>query len=694
MTDRKLVTLRHVDKILEITGADKIELAIVDGWQCVVKKGEFKEGDRGFFFEIDSLVPSDDPRFAFLEPKFRVKTIRLRGQLSQGLMMPMSILTEDETERLAASPEMDDFTDFFNVQKYEVPSPMGGQQKGTFPTHLVPKTDQERVQNLSREILGYTYGQFEVTEKLDGCHPYNAHVHLWDGGRMKIGEIVNQKLTPTLVGMDQDGNLVPSKVLDHYNNGRKSNWLDIYVERSVISGGGNHSKRIRITDNHEVWTGEWCEAKTLQSGDSLKFPVKAISDNALRVIRDSLLGDGSLHSTGSNFAYSESHKADHGPYVEYLQQSLGNVAKGELQKVTSGYGSNMIRVNSIQNYLLTQLYHEWYPNGRKTIPNNLSWMDDASVAKWYMDDGSLSHHEGQRDRACFATNGFSKDEVDRLGARLTEMYGVSTTTYFSKGWTLRVNAGRDNSIANMWHKIAPWIVPCMRYKLPAQHQDTIQKTYPIGGVIEQLEDLIVIDVQQSEYIGVGYDIHTETENYVCQNAMVHNCSCTIWHHKPDIAVEQEGYIGVASRNWEMSQYGESVYNAMLEKYDLKAKLTSLGRNLAIQGEIIGPKIQNNKYKLATQELHVFDIYDIDKQQYLGHGERRALTEMLDLPHVPIIEIDDELKEKMLDLNSLLNMADGKSKLADVPREGLVFKHKLGQLSFKAISNKWLLHHKA
>src|SRR5262245_19843366 len=62
---RKLASIHRVASIESIQGADAIELARIQGWQCVVKKGEFCTGDRGVFFEIDSQPP-DTPVFSFL----------------------------------------------------------------------------------------------------------------------------------------------------------------------------------------------------------------------------------------------------------------------------------------------------------------------------------------------------------------------------------------------------------------------------------------------------------------------------------------------------------------------------------------------------------------------------------------------------------------------------------------------------
>ena len=96
---RKLVTIRKIDDIVPIEGADAIELVKIDGWQCVAKKGEFQKGDLCVYFEIDSFLPVI-PEFEFLRKSsfkrmgekegFRIKTIRLRGQLSQGLVLPVT----------------------------------------------------------------------------------------------------------------------------------------------------------------------------------------------------------------------------------------------------------------------------------------------------------------------------------------------------------------------------------------------------------------------------------------------------------------------------------------------------------------------------------------------------------------------------------------------------------------------------
>jgi len=183
MSNRKLVTLRTIKELKPIIDADNIELARIDGWQCVVKKGEFEVGDLGLYFEVDSLLPQDD-RWAFLEKyKWRVKTIRLRGVVSQGLLLPLDILTESEKEGLVEfakdtlngsiidlAKERIDLSDLFGVEKYEHPDKYNDSNdtRGGFPAFL-HKTDQERIQNLVDEYeTDFKFHPYEITEKLEG----------------------------------------------------------------------------------------------------------------------------------------------------------------------------------------------------------------------------------------------------------------------------------------------------------------------------------------------------------------------------------------------------------------------------------------------------------------------------------------------------------------------------------------------
>lgn len=160
--ERKLVSIQGVDAIAPIEGADNIMQARVMGWTVVVKKGEFAPGDRCVFFEIDSVLPDGPAWSEFMRPRgFRVRTVKLRGVLSQGLALPVSILG-------GAVPEPGiDLRDRLGVVKYEPVLPDAREVAGPFPGR-VPKTDEIRLQS-ALGVLGELAGrEFFVTTKCDG----------------------------------------------------------------------------------------------------------------------------------------------------------------------------------------------------------------------------------------------------------------------------------------------------------------------------------------------------------------------------------------------------------------------------------------------------------------------------------------------------------------------------------------------
>lgn len=176
MTERKLATVRRIDDVVEIENADAIECAIIGGWNVVIKKGEFKAGDLAVYFEIDSWIPKELAPFLFEGKEFegvegaRLRTKKLRGVMSQGLLLPISILDTAKNEECEHDWEVgDDVTEVLGIKKWDKPinPQLTGLAKGNFPS-FIPKTDQERVQNLTKEIEQMQGQEFEVTIKLDG----------------------------------------------------------------------------------------------------------------------------------------------------------------------------------------------------------------------------------------------------------------------------------------------------------------------------------------------------------------------------------------------------------------------------------------------------------------------------------------------------------------------------------------------
>jgi RNA ligase (TIGR02306 family) len=175
---RKMATIRKIDSLRPIEGADAIECAIVGGWTVVVKKGEYSAGDLAVYCEIDSFIPTAIAPFLTKPDNYpkvfegiegeRLRTMKLRGQLSQGLLLPLGIGVYDTN---AVLEEGVDVSQLLGIVKYEAPVPaaLAGEVRGMFPSRI-PKTDQERVQNLKAELAEWLNdgSHWEVTEKLEG----------------------------------------------------------------------------------------------------------------------------------------------------------------------------------------------------------------------------------------------------------------------------------------------------------------------------------------------------------------------------------------------------------------------------------------------------------------------------------------------------------------------------------------------
>ena len=167
--DRCLAMVVKIIQIDPIPGADAIELAHVLGWQVIIKKGEFQVGDLAIYFSIGAVLPVENPHFAFLKGK-ELKTRKILNTLSQGLLGPLSWVLSDFPNR-GNLQEDDDLTQLLQikkaVRKEELSVYTSNGRKATFPS-LIPKTDEERIQNASKKMKNFLNKPVVITQKYDG----------------------------------------------------------------------------------------------------------------------------------------------------------------------------------------------------------------------------------------------------------------------------------------------------------------------------------------------------------------------------------------------------------------------------------------------------------------------------------------------------------------------------------------------
>lgn len=185
-----MVSVETIKSLEPIEGADRLELATVKGWKVVVQKDLYQPGDEALYFEVDSFLPISYPQFAHLEPRgikvvdgvvgHVLKTIKLRGQISQGMLVPISEFPDGVPQ----------------IEKWEkpVPSYVEGQLAGDFPYGWCPKTDAERIQNLDHALGKIQSHDWIATEKIDGT----STTFINDNGQLRVTSRNNEIMPPSL----------------------------------------------------------------------------------------------------------------------------------------------------------------------------------------------------------------------------------------------------------------------------------------------------------------------------------------------------------------------------------------------------------------------------------------------------------------------------------------------------------------
>lgn len=192
MNERSLAHIELIKELIEIPGADKIEVAKILGWESVVKKGEFKVGQKICYIEVDAVMP-EKPEYEFLRDRnFRIRTIKLRGQISQGLVIPLPItwdtrpigmdvtgdlgitkyLSPSEREEITQQEHKPHWTKRYKITnwlwkyKWFRELIISKKQKSNFP-YWISKTDEERIQNMPKVLEQFKDKEVYVTEKID-----------------------------------------------------------------------------------------------------------------------------------------------------------------------------------------------------------------------------------------------------------------------------------------------------------------------------------------------------------------------------------------------------------------------------------------------------------------------------------------------------------------------------------------------
>ena len=301
---RKLASIQKIEKLSPIPNADMIEVASVLGWNLVVKKGEFNVGDICVYFEVDSYLDVNDSRYEFLKnssfrnnefmgPGLRIKTITLRGCLSQGLALPVSIFPEIVNPQIG-----DDVTEILKVRKWEMPEMLGssGNAIGDKP-YGIPTTDETRCQSmdvLRQELLGKPY---YISTKIDGtsCTIYYLHNKVGVCGRNN--EYKNDDKSPMWKYFNE--NNIPQKLIDYRRN---------LIIQGEFAGPGIQKNRLKLK-------GPGFYVFNIMTDDMKLLPL----DDMIQICNDLGLTHVPIEERGDNFNYT---------LEELLEKARGKYSSG------------------------------------------------------------------------------------------------------------------------------------------------------------------------------------------------------------------------------------------------------------------------------------------------------------------------------------------------------------------------------
>lgn len=642
-----LVHLVKLAKVGDHPNGDNLSITTVYGQPVILRRGSLSKGDLAVFVPPDSVLPTNPEspvlKDSGLPPGHRVEARRLRGIFSNGFLIPArEVFSPADLETIQVG---DHVAERLGITKYEdagdklATTGENERDHGYMPvyTDLDGFAKYRKVIKEGEEVV--------LTEKIHGCVPFDAPITLVDGTRKHMNQI---RVGDYVMGVDAQGKAVPSQVLETFDNGKAEKWLKISGKR-IGAGRGNNYFALTCTPNHEVFcNGKYIPASQIKPGDkvtSLRTDL-GLSPSKMQVLLGKLLGDGSLslHPTAKTAHVTFSHRFDDQEYLGWTREALGELDSGTTDVLTSGFGTNMVRGRTINNFFIREKFESFLQSGQKQVPE---WVADEltplAMAFWYMDDGSLGHHDDQEDRVHFAVCGFNDDSCTVLLRGLARL-GIQGQLYKSGSEEnhnrIRLNADEAEKFFLM---VAPYIPPSMQRKLPLRYRGS-EGWIPssISEYKTTLVSLVVDSVEETPKQSSRYDIKTETKNYFANGILIHNCNGRFCY--------RDGRLWVGSRTCIKAPYQGSdgvernLWWKVAKDLGLEGGFALLPRDgtgvmntrstVVLFGEVYG-QVQDLRYGIDKgASLRVFDTYNVTAGRYNDWDETLSICKKMGLETVP------------------------------------------------------------
>lgn len=748
---RALAYIVTIDEIRPIPNYDRVEHARTNGWWCVTRLNELKVGDKAVYFEVDSKVPADDERFSFLEAKhYKIKTQKMCGVFSQGLLMPATLFPE-----LADMEVGTDVTDILkvtysvvedNTRKSKNGDPdakyksMAQRHQKIFKKPIVRKIMKHK---LGRKIMFLFFGK-----KKDKPLSFPTHfpfVHRTDeercligdtkvqtnNGVLRIADIVNKELPVGVLSYNEKTKTVEYKPIISYQKFAKKEDEDLIEIKYPYRFGNQKTNTIRCTPDHKFYNGStYVRADEIHQGDKIFIHHHCYDDYVIQVVFGMLLGDSSIYydkRSGSNNIRIQTSQGE--KQLDYLKmkQSLFGEQFFKIYKCKSGYCDNVVYKGCLSaDYNISKAVLEnCFINNKKTItPTMLKYITPLSLAIWYMDDGNLKHkYDSCSPSIIISTCGFSKNENELLIDMLRNNFGIECNLRREKNkyWSIYITTEGTKKFLKL---ITQYIPPCMRYKTLQEYENDYFSIQDLRyKKQERLMPIPVISIKK--YKGIRryktvFDIEVkDNHNFFANNILTHNCENMPWvlgYERPLIVTEKldgtsSTYIlerkgkkkfefYVLSRNVRQKTPDQKCYHDKNIYWDMAIK-NNIEQHLkeylvanpdlkyvCIQGESVG-SVQGNPLKLNEDELYVFNFIRSDVGR-LSSIDGKEIIESWGMKFVPILETEYYVPT---DMEAFKEYATAKSVVnPNVLREGIVLRDPTNDFSFKNVSREYLLKH--
>lgn len=546
-----------IKNIRKHSNADRLQCCEVFGNNVIVDLS-YSEGQRVVYFPTDgqlgkefaednNLVRVKDENGnytgGYLDPdKRNIKAIKLRGEKSEGLILPVSVLAKyTNIEKLKDGDTISTLNGYEICRKY---IPRGSRRKISSDVR-VAKNKKELKQKVSypyfeehidTEQLAYNQSKFKVgdtcyiTLKMHGCFAKGTKIRMANDELRPIEKI---KVGDYVLGYNfKTKKVEPTKVIRKFKNSPSNKWNRIKFSRNGLKG--EHKCYITSTYNHPFWCEEeqkWIRACDLMVGQKISTltPTLVLSEHQKEVLLGNYLGDGCLETFTNTSQIETGCKIDYAEYIEYLSNITNGLYKIQPKIYNSGYGTQMLRARTTRNCSIYDYFKDVcnYNNKSKDklkigIVNKIT---PLSLAIFYMDDGSLAHNDYQEDRANFAVCDYSENDC-LIIKKCFEKFGINAVIYNDNKGYNRICLNKD-AADKFYSIIEKYVPPIMRYKLPEKYRNIeykppVFKENSYQSYIFQ-EQIVQENIKINEYKD-EYDMETELHNYIVLNSLVHNTS--------------------------------------------------------------------------------------------------------------------------------------------------------------------------